>query len=97
MNNQSVQAMKALRNIGPACAERLVEAGIDTPEKLRNLGAKEALFRIFQKRGPAYLHACYLYALHGAIEGRAWNDLPEEKKDEYKQFTKDLKNSFKKY
>ena len=33
---------KQLRNVGPKLAARLVEAGIDTPEKLRRMGAKKA-------------------------------------------------------
>lgn len=86
--------MRSLRNIGPASARQLVEAGIDTPEKLRALGPKEALFKILGKSGPSCLHACYLYVLHGAIEDISYNDIPEEKKQEYKKFTKDLRTSF---
>ena len=30
---------KQLKNVGPKLAEKLIEAGIDTPDKLRQLGA----------------------------------------------------------
>jgi hypothetical protein len=33
---------KQLRNFGPKLAEKLVEARIDSPEKLRRFGAKKA-------------------------------------------------------
>jgi hypothetical protein len=37
---------KQLRNVGPKLAAKLIEAGIDSPEKLREIGAKKA----FNKR-----------------------------------------------
>jgi DNA uptake protein ComE-like DNA-binding protein len=33
---------KKLRNVGPKLAAKLVEARIDTPEKLKQIGAKKA-------------------------------------------------------
>ena len=33
---------KQLRNIGPKLAAKLVEAGIDSPEKIRRIGAKKS-------------------------------------------------------
>ena len=87
--------MQSLRNIGPACAEQLVMVGIDTPEKLERLGAKEAFLQIFSKY--AYtncVNACYLYALYGAIHNLDWREIPAHKKDEFKQFTKDIRESF---
>ncbi len=35
-----------LPNIGPKLAENLEKAGIETPERLRELGAEEAFLRI---------------------------------------------------
>lgn len=96
MNEEALKQMQKLRNIGPACAEQLVGAGIDTPEKLKKLGAKEAFLQIFTKY--AYkncVNACYLYALHGAIEGLDWREISEEKKIEFKAFTKDVRESLK--
>ena len=34
---------KQLRNVGPKLAAKLIEARIDSPKKLRQLGAKKAL------------------------------------------------------
>ena len=41
-DKRSRQLSKQLKNIGPKLAERLVSVGIDTPEKLKELGAKVA-------------------------------------------------------
>ena len=35
-----------LQNIGKVLEARLVEAGVDTPETLRELGSREALVRL---------------------------------------------------
>ena len=35
-----------LPNIGPVLAENLRAVGVETPEQLRELGAREAFFRI---------------------------------------------------
>jgi len=39
--------VKQLRNVGPKLAVKLVEARIDSPEKLRQLGAKKALEKMY--------------------------------------------------
>ena len=38
---------KQLRNVGPKLAAKLVEARIDSPEKLRQIGAKKAFEKIY--------------------------------------------------
>ena len=42
---------KQLRNVGPKLAAKLFEAEIDSPEKLRQLGAKKAFERYANTRG----------------------------------------------
>lgn len=84
---------KSLRNIGPVTAKQLVNAGIDTPQKLKKLGAEKAFMRILQSGGfCGTFHAAYLYALWGAIHDCDWRFIPEKKKQEFKDFTEELRN-----
>ena len=82
---------KQLRNIGPKLAAKLVDAGIDSPEKLRRLGAKKAFAKLYAD-GDAYgdFNAAYLYALEGAIRDCDWLDIPEKIKQEYKRYAQNL-------
>ena len=88
---------RQLRNVGPKLAAKLVEAGIDSPEKLRRMGAKKA-FQILYADGDSYgdFNAAYLYALEGAIRDCDWLDIPEKIKLEYKTYAQGLqaKKSF---
>ncbi len=97
-----LQLSKILKNIGPTMAQKLVNAGLDTPEKLKKMGAKKAYLRIHQSGGfCGKFHAAYLYALEGAIMDCDWLKIPENKKREYKEFTEELrqkqKNNAKKF
>ncbi len=82
---------KQLRNVGPKLASKLVEAGIDTPEKLKQTGAKKAFARMYPS-GDSYgdFNAAYLYAIEGAIRNCDWLDIPEKLKQEYKEFAQNL-------
>ena len=82
---------KQLRNVGPRLAEKLIAAGIDTPEKLRQIGAKKAFAKMYPT-GDSYgdFNAAYLYALEGAIRDCDWLDIPESIKQEYKQYAQSL-------
>jgi TfoX C-terminal domain len=93
MNNKIKELSKQLKNVGPKLAEKLVESGIDTPEKLRALGAKKAFNKIYAK-GDSYgdYNAAYLYALEGAIRNCDWLDIPEEVKAQYKKYARDLQD-----
>ncbi len=83
---------KELRNIGPVMARRLVKAGIETPEKLRKLGAKKAFLKICDTGGfCSRYNSAYLYALEGAIRECDWREIPEQLKREYKEFTSALR------
>lgn len=95
MNKHDLQRMKTLRNIGPACAEQLVTVGITTPEKLRALGAEDAFLKNIRKyTNMNCVNANYLYALYGAIHDLDWRDIPRNKKEEFKQFTKSVRENF---
>jgi TfoX-like protein len=82
---------KQLRNIGPKLAARLVEAGIDSPEMLRRIGAKKAFEKMYAD-GDSYgdFNAAYLYAMEGAIRDCDWLDIPEKIKQEYKEYAQNL-------
>ena len=84
---------KQLRNVGPKLAAKLVEAQIDSPEKLRRLGAKKAFEKMYAV-GDSYgdFNAAYLYALESAIRDCDWLDIPEKIKQEYKEYAQDLQS-----
>lgn len=63
MSESSLQSMK---NIGPAMAGWLHQAGIHTPDALRKMGAIEAYIRI-RPLNPRVINRMALYALWGAI------------------------------
>lgn len=89
------QLAKQLRNIGPIVAEKLIKAGIDSPEKLKKMGAKKAYLKILETGGfCGKFHAAYLYALEGAIIDCDWREIPKKTKEEFKAFTQELRNSF---
>lgn len=73
-----------LPNIGKVLADQLLHVGIDTPEKLREIGSKQAWLNI-RSVDPS---ACYnrLCALEGAIEGVRWHCLNAEIKKGLKDF-----------
>lgn len=78
-----------LPNIGPKLAENLEKAGIETPDRLRELGAEEAFLRIrTQVDETACLHQ--LEALAGAAEGVRKGLLPPERKAELKGWFRSL-------
>jgi len=82
-----------LRNVGPKLAIKLIEAGIDSPEKLRQLGAKKA-FKKMYTAGDSYgdYNAAYLYALEGAIRDCDWLNIPDKIKQEYKEYARNLQS-----
>jgi len=73
-----------LPNIGKNLEIQLINAGIDTKEKLLEKGSKQAWLDI----KIADVSACFnrLCALEGAIQGVRWHDLSVEVKEELKDF-----------
>jgi DNA transformation protein len=84
---------KQLRNVGPKLAAKLIEAQIDSPKKLRQLGAKKAFEKMYAA-GDSYgdFNAAYLYALEGAIRDCDWLDIPDKIKQEYKEYAQNLQS-----
>lgn len=68
-----------IKNIGPAQAETLANAGIHTASALREMGA-DAAYRAILQTG-ARPHFIMYYVLHMALQGRPWNDCKGAEKD----------------
>ncbi len=94
IDNRTISKLsKQLRNVGPKLAERLIAVGIDTPEKLREIGARGAFEKMYSE-GDKYgdFNAAYLYALEGAIQERDWLDIDDSLKTEYKKYAQELQS-----
>lgn len=83
-----MNTLRDLPNIGKELEKLLVQVGLDTPEKLREAGTREAFFRV-KAIDPT---ACQskLYAIDGAVKGIRWHNLPVEEKQELNKFFKSL-------
>ena len=83
-----VELSKAV-NIGPKVEEQLISVGINSLEKLKELGSKNAWLRIQKIDSSACIHR--LLALEGAIQGVKKSDLPDSVKADLKAFYSDHK------
>lgn len=81
--------LTSMTNIGKEMARKLKAVGIDTSEKLIEIGSKEAFFKLKE----TYPNVClvHLYVLEGAISNTEYDALSEEKKKELKKFSDSLK------
>ena len=81
--------LTSMVNIGREMARKLTVVGIDSAEKLVEVGAKQAFFQL---KG-VYPQVClvHLYALEGAIEDLDYNRLPENRRLELKAFSDQLR------
>lgn len=72
-------------------ARKLAAVGIDSPEKLRETGAKQAYFQVKE----TFPNVClvHLYALEGAITDQEYNQLSEETKKDLKAFSDFLRRT----
>ena len=71
-------------NIGKVVAEKLILAGITSPEELKAIGSEQAFIRLQTIDETACLSM--LQALEGAVQGIRWHNLPRERKEELKEF-----------
>ena len=78
------EELTRMPNIGNVLAQRLEAAGIDTSEKLVELGAKKAFLAV----KAVYPQACIssLFALEGAILSTRRHSLSAVRKKELKEF-----------
>jgi DNA transformation protein and related proteins len=81
--NDQIKLME-MPNIGKVVAEKLIQAGINTPQELKEIGTEQAFIRI----STIDETACFsmLQGLEGAIQGIRWHNLPKERKEELKEF-----------
>lgn len=77
-----------LPNVGKVLKKNLIEIGINTPDELRETGAKEAFIRIRMIDPGACLHM--LYGLQGAVEGIKDTTLSDDTKADLRLFYKSL-------
>lgn len=93
MKTVSSSTLSGRINIGDDTENKLIQAGIDSFEKLEKLGAQQAFLRLQAFDPDACINL--LYALEGAIEGIRWHDISREKKQELLQFHKMVQMSIK--
>ncbi len=81
--------LTSMMNIGKEMERKLKSVGIESSEKLIEIGAKDAFLRLKQK----YPNVCpvHLYTLEGAIHNMEFNSLSEDTKKELKEFSDYLK------
>lgn len=82
-------ALRALPNIGPKLSEQLRAAGIDTPEALRETGAKEAWLRILAMDPSACINR--LQSMESAVRGIPKAQLPKEVREDLSAFVRQAK------
>lgn len=76
--------LSKLPNIGKTVEAQLIQVGIDTTEKLKEIGAKEAWLKILEIDESACINR--LMALEGAIQGVKKSLLSDEVKADLKDF-----------
>ncbi len=81
-----MKTLTLLPNIGKTLEDKLNNVGVHTPDDLKKIGSENALIKI----RTVDQSACFnmLCALEGAIQGIRWHNLPDERKEELKEFLK---------
>lgn len=80
--------LSKLTNIGKTLEKKLNDVDILAKDELFTLGSKEAFMMIRNLDSEVCLNT--LYALEGAVQGIRWHYLPDEVKDNLKQFYKSI-------
>ena len=73
-----------LPNIDAVLEKQLIAVGIDTPEKLRNIGTEETFIRLKAYDAGSCLHK--LTAIEGAVQGIPKKEISPERKAQLKSF-----------
>ena len=81
--------LTSMKNIGKELERKLTAVGVDSLEALKELGAKHTFFKLKE----VFPQVClvHLYALEGAIRDTEFNSLPEDTKQDLKEFSDFLK------
>jgi DNA transformation protein len=79
-----IKNLTQMPNIGKVVAEKLLQVGITSPEELKKTGSEQAFIRLQTIDETA----CFsmLQGLEGAVQGISWHNLPQERKEELKEF-----------
>ena len=82
--NQTIDTLASLPNLGDVLAKKLAVAGITGYDDLVSLGSVEVTLKIRDGVDPG---ACYnmLYAIEGAIRGVRWHTIHKEQRSQLKK------------
>ena len=82
--NQIIETLTSLPNVGEVLAEKLAMIGITSYDDLVSLGSVEVMLKIHDDLDPG---ACYnmLYAIEGAVRGVRWHTIPKGERDQLKR------------
>ena len=70
--------VSSIRNLGPAYEESCAKIGINSAEKLREVGADETYRRLLQAGTKPHFIGYYVLVM--ALQGRPWNDCKGDEK-----------------
>ncbi|MGN0602006.1 MAG: TfoX/Sxy family protein [Oscillospiraceae bacterium] len=76
--------LSELPNIGAVLEKQLIDIGIDSPEKLREIGTEQVFIRLKSFDPTSCLHK--LTAIEGAVQGIPKKNISDERKAELKEF-----------
>ena len=81
--------LSSLMNIGKEIERKLKSVDITTAEQLKEVGSREAFFKL----KAVHTNVClvHLYTLEGAISNIDYNKLPDDVKKSLKNFSDSLK------
>ncbi|MEH3102388.1 MAG: TfoX/Sxy family DNA transformation protein [Sphingomonas phyllosphaerae] len=83
-----IARLTALKNVGEKSAGWMIDVGVDTPERLAEIGAVET-YRRMKAAHPRGVSLCAVWALQGAIDGIASHHLPADVKQALKDAVKE--------
>lgn len=77
-----------LPNIGTVLEKQLVSVGVDSVEKLREIGTEEVFLKLKSYDSTSCFHK--LTAIEGAVQGIPKKNISEQRKKELKEFFQKL-------
>jgi len=86
--NEDTMKLHDLPNIGGVLENQLIAVGIDTPEKLRELGTEKTFVRLKAYDSGSCFHK--LTAIEGAVQGIPKKDISDERKAQLRKFFEGL-------
>ncbi|WLQ15726.1 TfoX/Sxy family protein [Hahella aquimaris] len=74
-----IMRLRDLKGLGPKSEKDLIAIGVDTPEKLREIGPVRTFLKLKQASA-AKPSLNFLYAMVGAVEDRHWMEIAKSEK-----------------